>query len=82
MAFATGWFSRERETTRPIATVLDLLRCDRYGASYMFPFGVLRLNGKLFWLAQFSGWDRERFVVVEIGRKTVEARINVYGGGC
>jgi hypothetical protein len=48
----------------------------------MFPFGVLRLNGKLFWLAQFSGWDRERFVVVEIGRKTVEARINVYGGGC
>ena len=82
MAFATGWFSREREATRPIATVLDLLRCDRYGASYMLPFGVLRLNGKLFWLAQFSGWDHERFVVVEIGRKTVEARINVYGGGC
>ena len=82
MAFATGWFSREREATRPIATVLDLLRCDRSGASYMFPFGVLRLNGKLFWLAQFSGWDQERFVVVEIGRKTVEARITVYGGGC
>jgi hypothetical protein len=82
VAFGTGWFSRERETTRSIATVLDLLRCDRYGASYMFPFGVLRLNGKLFWLAQFSGWDRERFVVIEIGRKTVEARINVFGGGC
>jgi hypothetical protein len=82
MAFATGWFSREREATRPIATVLDLLRCDRNGASYMYPFGVLRLNGKLFWLAQFSGWDHERFVVVEIGRKTVDARINVYGGGC
>lgn len=82
MAFGTGWFSREGETTRSIATVLDLLRCDRYGASYMFPFGVLRLNGKLFWLAQFSGWDRERFVVIEIGRKTVDARINVFGGGC
>lgn len=82
VAFATGWFSREHETTHSISTMLDLLRCDRYGASYMFPFGVLRLNGKLFWLAQFSGWDRERFVVVEIGRKTVEARINVYGGGC
>jgi hypothetical protein len=82
VAFGTGWFSREGETTRSIATVLDLLRCDRYGASYMFPFGVLRLNGKLFWLAQFSGWDRERFVVIEIGRKTVEARVNVFGGGC
>jgi len=82
VAFGTGWFSRERETTRSLSTVLDLLRCDRYGASYMFPFGVLRLNGKLFWLAQFSGWDRERYVVVEVKQKAVEARINVFGGGC
>ena len=52
------------------------------GVGGMFPFGVLRLDGKLFWLAQFSGWDRERYVVIEIGRKTVDARINVYGGGC
>jgi hypothetical protein len=65
-----------------VSTVVDLLRCDRYGASYMFPFGVMRLDGKLFWLAQFSGWNGERFVVVEITPKSVEARINVFGGGC
>ena len=42
----------------------------------------LRLDGKLFWLAQFSGWNGERFVVVEVTPKRVEARINVFGGGC
>jgi hypothetical protein len=82
MAFGTGWFAREHGKAHSLATVVDLLRCDRNGASYMFPFGMLRLDGKLFWLAQFSGWDRERFVVVEIKPKTVEARINVFGGGC
>ena len=82
VAFGTGWLSRERDTTRSLATVLDLLRCDRYGASYMFPFGVMRLAGKLFWLAQFSGWDRERYVVIEVKPKAVEARINVFGGAC
>jgi len=82
VAFGTGWFVLEHGKARSLTTGVDLLRCDRYGASYMFPFGVLRLGGKLFWLAQFSGWDRERFVVVEIKPKAVEARVNVFGGGC
>jgi hypothetical protein len=82
MAFGTGWFVRDHGTTRSVSTVVDLLRCDRVGASYMFPFGVMRLDSKLFWLAQFSGWNGERFVVVEITPKRVEARINVFGGGC
>jgi hypothetical protein len=82
VAFGTGWFAREHGKVQSLSTAVDLLRCDRYGASYMFPFGVLRLDGKVFWVAQFSGWDRERFVVVEIKAKTVEARINVFGGGC
>jgi hypothetical protein len=82
VAFATGWFVRDQGKIRSLSTVVDLLRCDRYGASYMFPFGVMRLDGRLFWLAQFSGWNSERFVVVEITPKSVEARINVFGGGC
>jgi hypothetical protein len=82
MAFGTGWFARDRGTTRSLSTVVDLLRCDREGASYMLPLGVMRLGGKLFWLAQFSGWNSERYVVVEIGQKAIEAKINVLGGGC
>jgi hypothetical protein len=58
------------------------LRCDRYGATYMLPLGVMRLNGKIYWLAQFSGWDHERYVVVEMQKKNVEAVVNAYGGSC
>jgi hypothetical protein len=82
VAFGTGWFVLDQGKTRSLSTVVDLLRCDRYGASYMFPFGVMRLDGKRFWLAQFSGWNGERFVVIEIAPKSVVARINVFGGGC
>jgi hypothetical protein len=81
-AFGSGWFVREHGVVRSLTEAVDLLRCDRYGASYMLPFGLLRLKGKTYWLAQFSGWDRERFVVIEIQKKNVEAVINVNGGFC
>jgi hypothetical protein len=82
VAFGSGWFVREQGRMRSLTEAVDLLGCDRYGATYMFPFGVMRLRGKVFWIAQFSGWDHERFVVVEIQKKYVEAVVNVWGGGC
>jgi hypothetical protein len=82
VAFGTGWFVREGLSVRSLLTQVDLLRCDRAGASYMLPLGVIREGGRLFWLAQFSGWDHERFVVAEVKPKTVEAAVSVWGGGC
>ena len=82
MAFGTGWFVREGGQVRSLLTVVDLLSCDRAGASYMLPLGAVRIGGRLFWLAQFSGWDHERFAVLEIKAKTVEAVLSVWGGGC
>jgi hypothetical protein len=82
VAFGTGWFAREGLQVRSLLTVVDLLRCDRAGASYMLPLGVLREGSRLFWLAQFSGWDHERFVVAEIKPKTIDAVMSVWGGGC
>lgn len=82
VAFGTGWFAREGDQVRSLDTVVDLLACNRTGASYMLPLGAMRVAGKLFWLAQFSGWDHERFVVVEVKPKTVEAVLSVWGGSC
>ena len=81
-AFASGWFVRENGQMRPLTLAVKLMKCDRYGASYMLPLGVMRVGDRLFWLAQFSGWDHERFVVVEIKKKIVEAVLSVWGGGC
>jgi hypothetical protein len=85
VAFGTGWFVREGESVRSLEMAVDVLPCNRYGASYMLPLGAMRIGGRLFWLAQFSGWDHERFAVIEIkstGGKPVEAIVNVWGGGC
>lgn len=82
VAFGTGWFARDGDEVRSLNTAVDLLACNRAGASYMLPLGAMRLAGKLFWLAQFAGWDHERFVVVEVKPKTVQAVVNVWGGSC
>lgn len=81
-AFATGWIVKQGVTYTPLATSVDLIGCNRYGASYMLPFGVMALNGHTYWLAQFSGFDHERFVIVELKPKAVNAAINVWEGGC
>ena len=78
-AFGTGWFARDGEDVRSLETAVDVLPCNRNGASFMLPLGVMRLANRLFWLAQFSGFDHERYVVVEIKPKTVVAVLSVWG---
>jgi hypothetical protein len=82
MSIGTGWFIREHDVIRPLLMTVDLLNCDRLGASYMLPLGAVRVGARMFWLAQFSGWDHERYVVVEITAKNAEALVSTWGGGC
>ena len=83
IAFGTGWFKKETVYwTRKLDMAVDLLPCDRYGGSYMLPLGVLRIGARTFWIVQYSGWDRERYVVAEIKKDTVEAAVVKGGGGC
>ncbi len=82
IGFGTGWFRRDGGSFTPLTMTVDALACDRYGATYMNPFGVITLGGKTYWLAQFSGWDHERFVVLELKPTEVVAVVNAWGGGC
>jgi hypothetical protein len=81
-AFATGWFTRDGDTVKWLDLVVDLLPCNKYGATYMLPFGVIRAAGRVFWIAQYAGWDHERYVVIELKKKTVQAVVSAWGGGC
>jgi hypothetical protein len=78
----TGWFVRDAGGVRALTMVVDVLNCEREAASYMLPLGVLKLNDHLYWLAQFSGWGHERYVVLDVKKKTVEVVINKWGGAC
>ena len=82
VGFGTIWFAREGAQVRELDTAVDLLACNRAGASYMLPLGAMRVAGKLYWLAQFSGFNHERYVVIEIKPKTVQAVLSVWGGSC
>ena len=82
VAFGTGWFAADGTQVSSLFMAVDLLNCDKRGASYMLPLGAMRLRGSLYWLAQYSGWDFERYVVVEIKQKSVKAVVNAWGGSC
>ena len=82
LAWGTGWFVRDAKGYRSLETVVDLLNCDRFHASYMLPLGAIAIGDHLYWLAQFSGWDHERYVVIDLTPKNAEAVVSAYGGGC
>ena len=82
IAFATGWFTRDGDSTKWLDVAVDLLPCSKYGATYMLPFGALRSGARTFWLAQYAGWDHERYVVIELKKNAVEAVVSAWGGGC
>jgi hypothetical protein len=82
VGFGTGWFTKEGYNVSPLQMTVDLLRCDRRGANYMLPLGTMRIDRALYWLVQFAGWNNERYVVVEIKPKTVEAVVSAWGGSC
>ena len=44
----------------------------------------MRIAGRLFWIAQWSGWDYEEYTVVEIkpDKDRTEVALRVWGGGC
>jgi hypothetical protein len=78
----TGWFVRDANGVRALTMVVDVLNCDREAGSYMLPLGVVRLNDRVYWLAQFAGWGHERYVVLEVKKKSVDVVINKWGGAC
>jgi len=82
IAFGTGWFARDQSGFHAVDMAVRMVPCDRYGATYMLPFGAMPLGSHTYWIAQFSGWDHERYVVVDLQPKSVEAVINAWGGGC
>jgi hypothetical protein len=82
VGFGTGWFLGDASGIRPVTMKVDVLNCSRDSASYMLPLGVMRLNDRTFWLAQFSGFDHERYVVLEAKEHAVDVVINTWGGAC
>jgi hypothetical protein len=83
VTFGAGWFVRDGAgELRKLRFDVEVVDCERYGLLYMLPLGVVRLSNRLYWIAQWSGWDYEEYGIVEIKPKTAEDVIQVVGGRC
>ena len=82
IAFTQG-FARFTGTSVGHANIgATLTDCQLAAADYMLPLGAFRIDGRLYWAAQWAGRGHERYSVIEIGDKTVKYIVETPGGGC
>jgi hypothetical protein len=79
--FVSGWVQINQ---RPAETRFQLnakiMYCDRNAASYMLPLGRLRVDGRLHWIYQMSGWDHEWYEVLEVAPGRLRHAAEYWGG--
>jgi hypothetical protein len=56
--------------------------CDRKGAGYMLPLGLMNVEGKTYWIYQISGYDREWFVVSRPTPREIQIHVDYPAGAC
>jgi hypothetical protein len=80
--FAQGWIMLGPNDDVKGKLTAQITYCDRKGVSYMLPLGLVRANGDLFWVFQFSGFEEEWYEVAEPTRDGVKSRVAYPAGGC
>ncbi len=79
--FGSGWLVVDAGQLSFAAFQIDMVPCHRETVLYMLPLGVMSLPTGTYWIAQFSGWDREQYGVFRIGQ-TIEQELGVLAGDC
>ena len=80
--FASGWVLLGPKDEAKVRITAKVTYCDRKGVGYMLPFGLIRANGKAYWVFQYSGFDDEWYEVAEPTRRGVESHIAYRAGSC
>ena len=84
VVLARGMVAREsgKFSTDGINISIGYSACDRSGATYMWPLGVMSLPGGTYWIAQISGWNRESYSIIDITKGSKADDKSAPGGGC
>ena len=80
--FASGWVLVGPKAESKVHISAKVTYCDRKGVSYMLPFGLIRADGKVYWVYQFSGFEEEWYEVAEPTRRGVDSHVAFPAGGC
>ena len=83
VTFVWGWALAAPGGDLTLKADAYLTDCWRGGASVMFPLGLLRLDDRVLWVAQWSGWEEEMYAVVEVPRDlNVKTLFRTLAGRC
>lgn len=62
-----GWVTHEKDKSEPRVDLhARITYCDRVGATFMQPFGRLRVRDRVYWIAQIAGPEVEWYTVAQI----------------
>lgn len=78
---ASGWIvsGPNEQWSRMVAQVTY---CDRKGASFFLPLGLIRANGHVYWVSQSSGYDHEFFNVTRPTSKDIRYEVSYPVAAC
>jgi hypothetical protein len=82
ITYAVGWIRLDPEALPRITMTATLTDSRREGLLYTMGFGSFRVDGKLYWAVQRSGWGFERYDIVEISEPEVKDAFSTPGGVC
>ena len=82
LTYAAGFVLVEAGTTPKIIATVTLSDRDREGLVYTLALGSFRLEGRLFWAVQRSGWGSERFEILEFAEPEIKTAFKTDGGNC
>ncbi|HJR60629.1 MAG TPA: hypothetical protein VJ813_14560 [Vicinamibacterales bacterium] len=80
--FGQGWVLVGPKNESKVRLSAKVTYCDRKGVSYMLPFGLIRANGKGYWVFQFSGFEEEWYEVAEPTHRGTDSHVAYRAGYC
>jgi hypothetical protein len=82
MTFVGGFLRRGADGKPLVNEWVAITDCNARSVDYLLPLGVLKLNGRIIWIAQFSGFGHERYAILDVTEQGMVNLLNTYGGGC
>jgi hypothetical protein len=82
VTFTTGWVSKAPDGQMDGIVNAAITDCRMEAMLYRLPLGQIRIDQKLFWIVQVSGWQYERYDVLDVNAEQVKTAFTTAGGGC
>lgn len=82
VTFTSGWVRIGPKEKALLDLSSRITYCDRKGAGYMLPLGLMTIDEKTYWIYQLSGYDREWYVIARPTPRAIEIHVEYPAGSC